>query len=79
MFSSFVKLSRYFQFIHHFFLVQNNAQLIIFKSLKTQIVVLYRFDSTFSKNLIEFFIFVSNCRFYFVFLVVFNFLYNDLV
>ena len=40
-------------------------------------VVLYRFDSTFSKYLIEFFNFVSNFRFYFVFLVVFIFLYNE--
>ena len=40
-------------------------------------VVLYRFDNTFSNNLIEIFNFVFNCRFYFVFLVVFNFLYKD--
>ena len=40
-------------------------------------MVLYRFDNTSSKNLIEFFNFVFNCRFYFVFLVVFNFLYNE--
>ena len=30
-----------------------------------------------SKNSFEIFIFVFNCRFYFVFLVVWNFLYND--
>ena len=67
MFSSFVKLSRNCQFIYHNFCVQNNKQVIIFKFLKIKIVVLYRFDSTFSKNLIEFFNFVFNCRFYFDF------------
>ena len=40
-------------------------------------MVLYRFDNTFSKNLIEIFNFVFKCHFYFVFSVVFNFLYND--
>ena len=64
MFSNFIKLSRYCQFIYHIFRVRNNAQLIIFKSLKILNVVLYR---TFSKNLIEFLIFVSKCRFQFVF------------
>ena len=77
MFSSFVKLPPDCQFIYHIFRVQNNAPYIIFNSLKIQIVVLYRFDSTFSKNLTEFLNFVFNCRFYFVFLVVINFLYND--
>ena len=77
MFSKFVKLSRYCQFKYPNFGVQNNTQLEIFKSLKIYIVVLYRFDNTFSKNFIEFFNFVFNCRFCFVFLVVFNFLYND--
>ena len=58
-FSNFAKLSRYCQFIYHTFRVQNNAQLIIFKSLKIQIVVLYRFDNTFLKNLNEFCLFLS--------------------
>ena len=49
---------------------------MINKSLKIQIVVVHRFDNTFSKNLTEFFYF-CNCRFYFVFLVVSNFLYKD--
>ena len=35
------------------------------------------FDYTFSKKLIEIFHFVFNCRFYFVFFVASNFLYND--
>ena len=35
------------------------------------------FDNSFSKNLIDFLNFIFNCRFYFVFLVVWNFLYND--
>ena len=77
MFSNFVKLSRYCRFMNHIFLVQNKAQLIIFKSSRKYIAVLYRFDNTFSKNLIEFFNFVFKCRFYVVFLVVFDFLYND--
>ena len=78
MFSNFVKLSRYCQFKYHNFCFQNNTQLKIFKSLKIY-VVLYHFDNTFSKNLIELFNFVFNCLLYFVFLVVFNFLYNDAV
>ena len=77
MFSIFVKLSRYWQFIYHLFCVQNNAQLIIFNYLNIWIVVLYHFDNTFSKNLIEIFNFDFNCHFYFFFLVIFNFLYND--
>ena len=33
-------------------------------------MVFYVFDTTFSKNLIEIAIFVFNCRFHFVFLVI---------
>ena len=35
------------------------------------------FDTPFSKNLIEFFTIIFNCRFYFVFLVLWNLLDND--
>ena len=79
MFSRFVKLSRYCQFIYHIFRDQNNEQLIILKSLKIWIVVFYHFDSTFSKILIKFLNIVFNCSFHFVVLIVFNFLYNDQV
>ena len=42
-------------------------------------MVFYDFDTTFSKNLIEFFNFVFNCRFYSVFLVVWDIPNNNLV
>ena len=42
-------------------------------------MVVHRFDNNFSKNLIDFFDFVSNCRFYFVFLVVSDLLYKGSV